>query len=161
MSLRSLMPFDWGREGFATDAMARFQRDLNRVFDDAFKGGPGPALAEATVLSPRMDVRETEKEIVLSAELPGVDEKDVEVTLVDDLLTIRGEKKSERREQKKDDGYVLTERTYGAFQRAMRLPFSVPADGVKATFDKGVLTVTVPKPVEKMAASKKIPIVKN
>ncbi|MGE0725998.1 MAG: Hsp20/alpha crystallin family protein [Alphaproteobacteria bacterium] len=161
MTLRSLLPFDWGRPAapdLYADTMTRFQRDMSRLLDDAFRGAGRPALAEGAVLAPRMDVKETEKEILLTAELPGVDEKDVEVTLVDDLLTIKGEKKSQRREEKKDDGYVLTERAYGSFQRSLRLPFPVAADGVKAAFDKGILSITIAKPAEKVAATRKIPI---
>jgi len=79
----------------------------------------------------------------LTAELPGVDEKDVQVTLEDNILTIKGEKRTEREEKK--GGYHLAERSYGAFQRAFEVPASVAADKVDATFAKGVLKVTLPK----------------
>jgi HSP20 family protein len=95
-------------------------------------------------------VSETENEIRIRAELPGVSENDVEVTLTDDILTIRGEKKEERREEK--ENYFLSERTFGSFQRSLRLPFSADADKVKASFESGVLNVTVPKGREQARA---------
>jgi len=148
MAFRSLSPFDVGRPAGL----------LDRFFDDWLRAYPPGAAREGVAFAPRMDVREDEKEIVLSAELPGVDEKDIQVALTEDVLTIKGEKKSERREEKKDDGYTLTERSFGAFQRTLRLPFTVGENAVSATFDKGVLTVTVRKPPAKAAAAKTIPI---
>ena len=93
------------------------------------------------------------------ADLPGVDEKDVEVVLSDGRLTIKGEKKLEKEEKKQD--YYLHERSYGSFARSVALPFEADPDQVKASFAKGVLTVTVPKPPEVKAKQKKIPIGKS
>ena len=92
----------------------------------------------------------------VTAELPGVDEKDVEVTLTDDLLTIKGEKK--REQEKKEEAYHAVERSYGSFARSLRLPFAVDQSKVDAKFKKGVLTITMPKPPEAQKSAKKIEI---
>ena len=136
------------------------RRDMERLFEDFsrdFSWGP-PATA-GTAVAPRIDVSETDTEIKIEAELPGVDEKDVEVVLSDGRLTIKGEKKQEKEEKKKD--YHLVERSYGSFARSIALPFEADPDQVKATFAKGVLTVTVPKPPEVKAKEKKIAIGKS
>jgi len=96
---------------------------------------------------PTMDVAETDKEIEISAELPGLEEKDVQINVADGILTIRGEKKAEK--EQKDKNYRLVERNYGSFERSMQLPDGVDVDAIKATIDKGVLKVTVPKPAPK------------
>ena len=136
------------------------RRDMERLFEDFSRdfGWRPPALAGAGV-APRVDVSETETEIRLEAELPGVDEKDVEVVLSDGRLTIKGEKKQDKEEKKKD--YHMVERSYGSFARSIGLPFAADPDKVKATFVKGVLSVTVPKPPEVTAKQKKIPIGKG
>ena len=90
-----------------------------------------------------MNVSETENEIRISAELPGVKEDDIDVSLNDDLLTIRGEKRFERKDEKENFHFV--ERSFGTFQRSIRLPFAVNPDQVQASFENGVLTVTLPK----------------
>ena len=87
---------------------------------------------------------ETDKQIEITAELPGLEEKDVQVNVADNVLTIRGEKKAEKEE--KDKTYQLVERSYGSFVRSLELPEGVNADAIKASIDKGVLKVTVPKP---------------
>jgi HSP20 family protein len=93
---------------------------------------------------PAMDVTETNTEIEVTAELPGLEEKDVQINLADNVLTIRGEKKSERDEKTKD--YRVVERNYGSFYRTMELPAGVDPDKIKASIAKGVLKVVVPKP---------------
>jgi HSP20 family protein len=103
---------------------------------------------------PSMDVSETDKEIEITTELPGLEEKDIQLNVADDVLTVRGEKKNEREESKKD--YHLVERSYGSFVRSVQLPTGVNAEGIKAVMSKGVLKVTVPKPAP--AQSKKIDI---
>ena len=104
-------------------------------------------------------MRETETELVVEAELPGMDEKDVSVTLNNGVLTLKGEKKAER-EEKKDD-YRLTERSYGSFQRSFQVADTIDADKVNAVFEKGVLKVTLPKRAEAVKAEKRIPIGKS
>jgi len=102
----------------------------------------------------RMDVTETDKEIEISAELPGLEEKDVQVNVADILLTIRGEKKAEK--EQKDKNSRLVERSYGLFERTLELPNGVNADAIEASISKGVLKVTVPKPAP--AHAKKIDV---
>ncbi|MFC7557172.1 Hsp20/alpha crystallin family protein [Pseudoroseomonas wenyumeiae] len=95
------------------------------------------------LLAPHMDVSETDGEIRIQAEMPGVTEQDIDVSLNQDVLTIRGEKKQERKEERQ--GVHFTERNFGTFQRSLRLPFSINPDQVQARFENGVLTVTLPK----------------
>lgn len=127
------------------------QQEVERLFDDFARGFPAFGYAS---LSPSMDVTETDKEIELTAELPGLEEKDVQINLADNVLSIRGEKKAEKEE--KDKNYRLVERSYGAFSRSIELPGGVDADKIKATITKGVLKVTVPKPAA--ATAKKIEV---
>jgi HSP20 family protein len=146
------------------DPFSAMRAEMDRVFDSFLGPGFGrfPLLsrieAEDTIV-PSIDIRETESELVVEAELPGLDEKDLTVTLKEGVLTLQGEKKSER-EEKKDD-YHLMERSYGSFQRSFRVPDTVNADNVKATFDKGVLKVTMPKRAEAVKAEKRIAISKS
>jgi HSP20 family protein len=135
---------------FVGDPVFAFQREMNRLFDDMFRGFGAPALANAgaaglgSLLMPQMDVRETENEIRIAVEMPGVAPDEVEIQLDDDVLTIPGEKKVERRDERENAHF--TERAYGTFQRILRLPFKVDPDQIQARFDNGVLTVTLPKP---------------
>jgi HSP20 family protein len=96
-----------------------------------------------------MDVSETEKVIEITAELPGLEEKDVDIRFADGVLTIRGEKKSEKEEKDKD--YHLVERRYGSFARSVSLPANTDPAKIKATIENGVLKVTVQKPEPKVA----------
>jgi len=138
-----------GAFGFPGNAFLSLQQEIDRLFDDFGRGLPGLASFNRngpsvnSDLVPRMDIAETDQAIELTAELPGMQEKDVEVTLKDNVLTIRGEKKAERDEKKKD--YHLVERRYGSFSRRMELPAGIDAANVEAKFANGVLTVTVPK----------------
>ena len=124
-----------------------FQQEMNRLFDDFFGRSAlepfGAFRQEWDAFSPRVDVAETDSEIVVSAELPGLDDEDIEVSLARGLLTISGEKKQEK--EKKDRDYYRVERSYGSFQRSVALPSEVDANKVDAVFRKGVLTVTLPK----------------
>lgn len=164
MALRSLLPFRGNRSGDLTlDPFFSLHRDVNRAFEDMFKDfGAVPSVWGGNgVAVPKIDVKETEKGIEVSAELPGVDEKDIELELDDDVLTIKGEKKLEKEEKDEKTGYHLMERSYGSFARSIRLPYAVKPEAVKAEFDKGVLKVTCSKPAEAIAASKKIQIQKR
>jgi HSP20 family protein len=136
--LGELMERRWGGDPFMS-----FYRDMNRLMEDAFRSlplGPGGGQMVAT---PRMDVRETDQEICIETDLPGVSDRDIEVHLEDDVLTIRGERRAEQREE--GGNYHVMERSMGAFQRSMRLPFHVDPLQVKATFENGVLAVHLPK----------------
>ena len=131
------------------DPFLALHREMNRLFDDALRGGvassggQGGGAQGSPLLAPHMDVTETDKEVRLQAELPGVTENDIQIDLDEDVLTIRAEKKQERREERQ--GVHFSERAYGTFQRSLRLPFQVNPDQVQATFENGVLTVTLPK----------------
>jgi HSP20 family protein len=146
MNLRSLIPV--GRERSAarpeTYPFVSLQREIDRLFEDFTRGFPSFRTAfGSTELMPSVDVVETEKEIVITAELPGLEEKDVQINVADNVLTIRGEKKAEK-EQKGQD-YRMVERSYGAFSRSFELPEGTDLDAVQADMAKGVLKVTVPK----------------
>jgi HSP20 family protein len=147
MNLRSLIPIGRQRSVARADhPFISLQREVDRLFDDFTKGFPsftdfGNGM---TNMLPTMDVAETDKEIEITAELPGLEEKDVQINVVDNVLTIRGEKKAEK--EQKDKNYRLVERSYGSFERSLELPENVNADAIKANIDKGVLKVTVPKP---------------
>ncbi len=132
-------------------SLTALQQEIDRLFDGF---GRGFAATSASPLLPSMDVSETEKEIEITAELPGLEEKDVQLNVADNLLTIRGEKKSHREEKEKD--YRLVERSYGSFQRTIELPNGVNPDSIQATISKGVLKVVVPKPAP--AQTKKIAV---
>lgn len=106
--------------------------------------------------TPSVDISETDKEIRLEAELPGMDEKDIEISLSDDVLTIKGEKREER--ERKDRNYYYAERSYGTFTRQFPLPSTVDEDKIEATFKNGVLTITMPKRPEAIEQRKRIAI---
>jgi len=112
------------------------------------------------MLAPKIDIAESKDAIDLAAELPGVDEKDVDVTLADGMLTIRGEKKSERDETDKEKNWHVVERSYGSFSRTISLPFDPDPAKVEAKFDKGVLHIHLPKPAEVAKKQQKIEIKK-
>jgi len=159
--MKPLLPSVWGRGTLSTedknDPFHAFHRDIDRMFEDFGRSWRLPSIAEReTLLSPAIDVSETDDAIEVSAELPGIDEKDIEVEVADNLLTIKGEKKSEKKEKKKD--YHLVERSYGSFQRSVPLPYEVNPDKVTAKFTKGVLKVTMPKPPQAKEKAKKVKV---
>lgn len=158
MARAALAPFDPFREfspiGGGLAEPFSMLREMNRLMDDTFQG-IGLRTAMAPMVSARMNVSETENQIKATIELPGVSEKDVEVRIDDGVLTISGEKKEEQTEEK--ENYHFMERSYGAFRRSIQLPSSADTTQVRATFDKGVLTVVVPKNPQQ-ERSCKIPI---
>jgi HSP20 family protein len=105
---------------------------------------------------PAVDVVESEKAYEVTAELPGIDEKNIEVKVANGILTMKGEKQEEKEEKKKD--YYLQERHYGSFERSFEIPEGVDPDKIEATFKKGVLTVTLPKKVEAQKPAKKVEV---
>lgn len=161
-NMRELIPWNRSREvgtGRRIEhPLMTFQREVDRLFDEMWRGFDLPTTwrTDRSLLTPRIDVRETDDAVIVSAELPGLEEKDVEVTLSDDVLTIRGEKKSEREE--KDGGYSYSERSFGTFERRIPIDASVMEDKVAATFKNGVLTVSLPKSPEAQKQVKRIPI---
>jgi HSP20 family protein len=161
VDFRSLVPWRERSQAPATrdeifDPFMNFRRELDRVFDSFFDGFGQRPLADLAGLTPALDVSEDDKELVVTAEVPGVSEKDVDVTLSGDLLTIRGEKKAEN--EQKDGNVSYVERRYGSFSRSLRLPFDVKDEHVDATYDKGVLTVRIPKPAEAQSAVRRIEV---
>jgi HSP20 family protein len=162
MAPNPLSPFGFGgagERGLGRDPFLSLHREMNRLFDDVLRGTFGmpsrEGQAEGGTLMPHIDVSETEKELKICAKLPGVTEKDVEVTLNDDVLTIRGEKKSERTDEQ--ENYHFVERSYGTFQRSLRVPYPVEPEQVQARFEHGVLTVTLPK-TEQQQRSRRIQV---
>jgi HSP20 family protein len=133
-----------------TNPFSFLQHEIERLFDGATRNTQGfnmPAL-------PSMDISETDKVLEITAELPGLEKKDIELNVADNLLTIRGEKKNEREEKNKD--YHLVERSYGSFVRSVELPSGVKIEDIAAEIADGVLKITVQKPAPKQA--KKIEI---
>ncbi len=155
---RSLLPKLWGDDK-SGDVFSKLHREIDRVFDDFHvrENWPFGTLATGNgKMAPRMDVSETDGALEVTAELPGVEEKDIDVSLADDVLTIKGEKKSETKTEEKD--YRMVERTYGAFERSIRLPCQVKHDKIDAAFKNGVLTVKLPKSREAKEKVKKIAV---
>ncbi|HWW46953.1 MAG TPA: Hsp20/alpha crystallin family protein [Xanthobacteraceae bacterium] len=140
----------------------RLFEDFNRDFLGApfrrpmFEMEPFWQRQLAVTALPAADITENDKAYEITAELPGMDEKDIEVKLVDGGLTIKGEKQEEKEEKKKD--YYLHERRFGTFERSFRLPEGIDPEKIEATFKKGVLTVTLPKSPEAQKAAKKIAV---
>jgi HSP20 family protein len=144
MILRELVP--WQRRPLRREPVWDFGREVNRLFDEAFRGFDrafdlAPAAGVRRSFEPRIDVEATAKELVVTAELPGLEEKDFEIHLEGDVLTLRGEKRGER--GARDAGWF--ERSYGGFQRAIRLPVEVDADAATASFKDGVLRIALPR----------------
>lgn len=139
----ALLPNLFGGSG-GVDRMLEDMRRLQQQMEKAFGGGPMPLMRADW--QPAIDVKENPDGITVTAELPGLEDKDVEISLDEDVLTIKGEKKTEAKREEK--GWHVQERSYGAFSRALQLPFTPKADAVQANFAKGVLTVTLPRPPE-------------
>lgn len=163
MTLRELTP--WRASRFPASyrdpsPFRAFHRDFDRLFDEFFGGVDLPTTRDAKrgmpTLNPRLDVTETEKAYEVSVELPGIDEKDVELTLADGVLTLKGEKKVDS--ERKEKGRVHIERSFGSFQRSLSLPADADEEKVEAAFKNGVLTVTLPKKPEAQPHHKKIEI---
>lgn len=139
------------------DPFAAFRHEMERLFDSFGRDIGWPTGDRRTAATaPSIDVSETDSELRIDADLPGVEEKDVDVAISDNVLTIKGEKKAEKEEKKKD--FHLVERSYGSFSRSLTLPFAADPAKAKATFKNGVLSITLPKPPEVKAKAKKIAI---
>jgi len=162
MNMRDLIP--WGRtqqtvptryrdEG---DPLMTLHREMNRLFDDVFRGfDMAPFGSMGRMASwPNVEVIENDKDVRISAELPGLEDKDVEVLMGDGVLTIRGERKSEI----EDKDRAFSERYYGRFERRIPLAWEIEEDKVDASFKNGVLTVTLPKSAESRSEMKRIAI---
>ena len=158
MSIRDILP--WSRAGAPagraeTDPFTSLQREMNRLFDSAWRDFRAPEAFRAFGGAwPTLGVAEQDKAYVVTAEIPGLEEKDVEVTLDDNALVIRGEKKAET----KDEKTHVSEHFYGRFERRVPVGPEVDREGVSAAFRNGVLTVTLPKSDKAAPASKRIPV---
>lgn len=168
MSLRDLIP--WSRQenrlpistdpqrGSEYDAypLLSLHREVNRLFDDVFRGFGGPAFGRLGHGGawPHVELGETDKDIRITAELPGLDEKDVDLSVEEGVLTLRGEKRAELED--KDRGY--SERSYGRFERRIGLPQGIDREKANATFRNGVLTVILPKTEAAKTNVRRIPI---
>ncbi len=156
MDLRPLVPFR-GQGALTRPDFGLFgslQREVDRLFDDFARGASSNGVG---MLMPSIDVSETDKEIEVVAELPGLERNDVDISLEDDVLTIRGEKKVESKaddkngQEGKDKAYHVAERTYGVFYRVIQLPPGIDPSKVQATMSNGVLKITIPKPTPSAA----------
>jgi HSP20 family protein len=169
MRVTDLIPWRSESRGLATrdsrdinaDPVSALQLDINRAFDDFWRmfdlplsraiAGNGRSAGETHI-----DVKDGEKEVVVTAELPGMSDADIDVFIDDGILTIRGEKKTE--EERKEEGYLLRERRFGVVERSVRLPDGVDPDATKAVMKNGVLTVTIPKTKDAMANVKRVSV---
>lgn len=149
--------------------LASLHREVNRLFDEFSRGMSMFPFGRSSdwdtgwrfgfgdgQLTPSVDVAETDSTFEISAELPGMSEDNIDISLADGVLTLKGEKKEEREE--KDKGYYLSERRYGSFRRSFRLPDGIDEDKIEAKFEKGVLKITAPKKPEAVKKAKKIAI---
>lgn len=165
MALKELIPWKKPSSELAVrqDAMLNPFEQFRREMDQMFNGFLSDWPVRSSLLDrrlgqfmPQIDVDETEKEVRVTAELPGMDEKEVEVTLTQGVLTIKGEKREEHEENKRD--FHHSELRYGMFQRAIQLPADIDADKAKASFKKGVLRITLPKTAEAQSNRRRIPV---
>ena len=165
MGIRDLVPRTKGQQLSTRqepfDPFYTLHREMNRLFDDVFRGfGPlgrvGSPLMEGQLGWPRIELSETDKTVTVSAELPGLSEKDVQVEMANGVLSIRGEKKAER----SDESKFVSERYYGSFERQIPLE-GVEEDKAQADFKNGVLTVTLPKSEQSTRDVKRIAINTN
>jgi len=140
---------------------AELHKQMDELFDDWARSVRPPVATrrEAGLLRPTIDVSETEDAFKVSAELPGVEEKDVDVTVSDDRLTIKAEKRKESEE--KDERFHRVERSYGAFERTMTLPPGVDTENVNAEMKNGTLTITIPKTQRMKEHTRKIAVKKS
>lgn len=164
MSVRDLIPWSRGSQapsvyrGGDMDPFLSLHRNVNRLIDEVFRGFDTPSAFGQMMMRngtwPTVEVSENEKEIRVIAEVPGLEEKDIEVTLDDGVLTLRGERKSETEDKERQ----FSERYYGRFERRLALGHEVEEDKVDATFKNGVLLVTLPKTAKAQASAKRIAI---
>lgn len=162
MNVRDLVP--WPRtndrdrglavaQDGAASPLFTLHREVNRLFDDVFRGFDTPALWGGRVAWPQLEVLDADSEYRVTAELPGLEEKDVEVLFEDGVLILRGEKRAET----EDRSRAFSERTYGRFERRLALG-DIDEDRIQARFRNGILTVTAPKPEQSQSHVKRIPI---
>jgi HSP20 family protein len=140
----------------------RLHHEIDQVFGNFFRGLSWPSLFQngdpwlGGMMLPKVDIAESAKQYTITVEVPGVEEKDIDLTIADGTLTIRGEKHYEKED--KDRQYHRVERSYGHFQRVISLPGDAKEDAIEAKFKNGILTLTIPKTAQPQQAGRKIPI---
>lgn len=159
MALRDLAPWHHGKSG--TPALSDLQREVDRVFESFWSGFGTPSLLRESggtlgAMDVRVDTSEDDKAYHVTAELPGMSEKDVEVTFADNTLIISGEKKEEK--EVKEDNYHRRERSFGSFRRSFALPAEIDEGKISASFRDGVMTIDLPKSKTAQKKAKKITI---
>lgn len=149
---------DVGPQGEPVDPLRALRHDIDRAFEQFWRMLPSPFLQSAPSApdSVRVDVIDNNKVVTVTAELPGLSEDDIELSISDDFLTIRGERRTDRKTD--DGGVIVHERVYGAFQRTLLLPDGVYADAASASFKNGILTIEIPKTPESIASIRRIPV---
>jgi HSP20 family protein len=162
MDKKSLMPFGRGSAPSRShdDPFLSLRREMDQLFDSFTRGWGLPTLAgsDESFLSPRVDIAETDTGLEMTAELPGIDPKEIDLELDDDVLTLKAEHKVDHEEKDDKRHYRLTERSSGTYMRSFTLPFTPDRDKITAEFDKGVLKVTVPRSPEQPKTTKRIDI---
>ncbi|MCS6986191.1 MAG: Hsp20/alpha crystallin family protein [Sphingomonadaceae bacterium] len=153
MDLKSLVPF-WGSAGLPADPFATMRREMERLFDEVTRGLP----TGGGFLTPKVDVVETEEGLEIHAELPGIEANDVDLEIENGVLTLKAETSREREEKDDKRRYHLVERARGTYLRRFQLPFVADEGKIEARFDKGVLTVKVPRAPEARPSARKIRI---
>jgi HSP20 family protein len=163
MANRGLTPRDGSRDvsTYSRDPFSVFRREMDQLFDEFLTpfGGRGAVARGGRTAWPSIDVEETETAYTVAAELPGVDPKDVDLNLRDNILTISGEKTQEQKSE--EGGRSWTERSYGRFERSIPFEAEIDADRIEAGYRNGVLTVTLPKNAQAREKSRKIDIKPN
>jgi HSP20 family protein len=144
------------RDPFRT--LSTFQEQMNRLFEDAFGRSQSDESA-LTTWAPAVDIYETENELVLRADLPGLTDKDIDVRVENNMLTLRGERKFEKKVS--EDDYLRVERSFGAFSRSFSLPNTVNTDAIQAEYTNGVLNVRMPKREESKPRQVKVAVATN
>lgn len=163
MSVRDLSPGGQHRREAdrqpVLDSFSRLHREMDRLIEEALPAMRppfGPWFDGGGAVVPSLDVSETEDGLEISVDLPGIDAKDVSLTLSEDVLSISGERKEEQEQKKKN--YYRSERSFGSFARHLALPYAVDADRVEARFKDGVLNITLPKSPQARAEERRIEI---
>ena len=161
MALRDLTPWrshHLKEKLFDDNPFAAMHTEMDRMLAQFFDEDRLPSLTNGHRMVVRWDVAETDDAVKISADLPGLTEKDIDVSLADGVLTIKGERKTETETDEKDKHYHRVERSYGAFERAMSLPSDVDESKIAADFKNGVLELTLPKKPEAKKKAKKIQV---
>lgn len=164
MAIKDLIPWNKTNRELAVrreaaNPLDQFRREMDQLFNGFLSDWPVRTNLMEHQLGtfvPEIDVAETDKEVRVTAELPGMEQKDIDVTLTESVLTIKGEKREEHDEEKGD--FFRSERRYGMFERSVALPNGLDAEKAKASFKKGVLKITLPKTAEAQSNRRRIAI---